>query len=173
MRRSTFSNTIARGPLIILLALLLAGCSHSGRVYEGTLDFPSGKWLRFEPRELKAQIPNAEDCYELHVSALIDTTLYRESSLPLTIKITSQQGETRTIFASLSLRSNDGHSLGEPAPDGAPGALHFGQRIREYFYFNTSGAHTISIGQRTSRYEIQGIRQVCFSVSKANIELPK
>ena len=150
--------------------LLLAGCSPSDTVYEGSVDFAGGKWLRFEPRELKVDIPDADECYELHISAVIDTALYHEAALPLTLKVTSGHGESRTLFADLLLHARDGHSLGQP---NAGSRLVFTQRIREYFYFNSKGSHTVTIGQRTSRYEIDGIQRLTFTVRKAHIELPK
>ena len=157
-----------------LLLLPLASCSRPDTVAESVLDLPSGgKWLRFEPQEVTVSIPNSDDCYELHVSAIIDTALYRGSSLPLTLKVSTPQGERRTIFADLLLVARDGHTLGQPCPDGPAGSLLFNQRIREYFYFNQPGDHTVSIGQRTTRYEIQGIRQVRFTVRKAKLEYPK
>ena len=150
--------------------LLPAGCSPSDTVYEGSVDFAGGKWLRFEPHELKVDIPNADDCYELIITAVIDTALYHQSALPLTLKVTSGQGETRTLFADLLLHARDGHSLGQPD---AGSRLVFTQRVREYFYFNTKGTHTVTIGQRTSRYEIDGIQRLTFTVRKAHIELPQ
>ena len=153
------------------LLLLLSSCEHSDTVFQSTIDIAGGVWQRFEPRQIEADIPNADDCYELHISALIDTTAYCQPSLPLTIQITSPHGETRTLFASLPLHSRDGHSLGQPNGEG--GVLLFNQRVREYFYFNHPGTHTVSIGQRTSRYEIRGIRQLQFTVRKAKLEYPK
>ena len=155
------------------LLVSLASCSRPDTVFEGTLDFPSGEWLRFEPQQITAQIPNADDCYEIHLSAIIDTAVYHQPALPVTIKITSPAGERRTLFADLLLQARDGHSLGQPVNGHTSTSLQFNQRIREYFYFNQPGDHTVSIGQRTSRYQIQGIRQVQFTIRKAKLEYPK
>ena len=164
MKKLTITRLLA---LTILLAL--ASCGNK-TAYQESVTLPADTWLRFEPRELSLDIANTEDCYEIYVEADIDTSRYREEALPLTFKMTSNQGETRTFFASLMLRSKDGHTLGQPAEGGY---LHYRQRVKEYFYFNVPGQHTLSIGQRTSRYEIKGIHRVGIIIQKAQLEYPK
>lgn len=158
-------------PLLLLAACLglFAACGN-GSVYQESVTFPSQSWQRFEPREFHIDIANADDCYQIHVAADIDTHRYRETALPLTFKMTSAQGETRTFFASLMLRSKDGHTLGHPNSDGT---MHYRQQVKEYFYFNSTGSHTLSVGQRTSRYEINGICKVEITIDKAQLEYPK
>ena len=152
------------------LLVSFASCTSNNTVFETSLQVPSATWLRFEPLQFTVDVPNAEDCYELHLALDIDTLRYRESALPLTLAIVSPEGETRTLYATVMLRSKDGHSLGQPDKDGH---LVFSQRIREYFYFNQKGTHTVTVGQRTSRYEIKGIHRIDFSIRKAKLELPQ
>ena len=153
----------------IFILLLTASCSNH-EVYSESYSFPSETWMRFEPHTFEANIPNSEECYELYVTLDIDTLRYREQALPLTFKVISDQGETRTFFASVMLRSSDGNSLGQS--DGQ-GHLIFRQRVKDYFYFNQPGHYSVSIGQRTSRYEIKGIRKITFTVNKAKLEMPE
>ena len=160
-------------PLLVLTTFFLfffVPCSSNDTVFETSVEVPSATWLRFEPLQFTVDVPNAEDCYELHLALDIDTLRYRESALPLTLSVVSPEGETRTLYTTMMLRSKEGHSLGQPDKDGH---LVFPQRIREYFYFNQKGTHTVTVGQRTSRFEIKGIHRIDFSIRKAKLELPK
>jgi len=158
-----------RLPLLVFSFYLLVSCGSADKtVFDQTVDIPNATWMRFEPTTFSVDVPNADDCYELSVALDIDTARYRETALPLIVKIESEAekstgtpGETRTLFATVMLR-----------PETQDGTL-FRQRIREYFYFNRAGTYNVTVGQRTSHYELPGIRKVGFTIRKAQLELPK
>jgi len=45
--------------------------------------------------------------------------------------------------------------------------------VRQYFFFSTASSHTITLGQRTNKYEIHGIRNLNFRIEKAKLEYPE
>lgn len=156
--------------VLLLSAALLSSCQRGGVVYDGTKELPEGRWMRFEPTEFDIDVRSAEDCYEIEAVLVLDTSRFREAALPIVLKVVSPAGETRTLFSTIMLKGTDGRCLAQGSQAG--GCL-FRQRVREYFYFNNKGAHRISVGQRTSRYEISGIHSIGITISKAQLELPK
>ena len=145
--------------MVFSFGLLVSCVSPNSTVFDQTVTLPNAKWMRFEPTAFSVDVPNVDDCYELIVALDIDTARYKQNSLPLIVRIASPSGETRTLFATAILHPQDGSV--------------YRQRIREYFYFNQRGVHSVSIGQQTSRYELAGIRSVGFTIRKAQLELPK
>lgn len=149
--------------------LLLAACGNNV-IYDESLSFPGNTWNRFEPVDFNVNISKPDDCYNITLTALIDTNRYTDAGLPVTVKTYGPQGETRTLFSTIVLRNVNGNWLGKPADNGQ---MEFSQPIREYFFFNDKGNHRFNIAQRTHKYDIQGIMQLNLVIEKAKIEYPK
>lgn len=154
--------------LVAALLLLFASCG-SKTVFDDSRTFAGDTWKRFEPEQFEADIANADDCYDIYVTVTIDTARFRESALPLTVKLSNENRETRTLFGTVVLRNREGTWMGQFDSQGLLTCRH---KLRDYFFFNSAGLQEIQIGQRTSKYEISGIRQLGLTIVKAELELP-
>lgn len=151
-----------------LLLLLFASCG-SKTVYDDTHTIAGSAWQRFEPETFEADIKNVDDCYDIYVTVVVDTARFREAALPLTVKMSNDNRETRTLFGTVILRDREGSWLGQFDSQGRLTVRH---KLRDYFFFNSPGRQQIQIGQRTSKYEIEGIQRLGLAIVKADLELP-
>lgn len=152
----------------ILLMLLFCSCGQKV-ILDQDRTFANATWMRFEPENFEVNATNTDDCYNFYITAHIDTALFRDNGLPLMLEMVSPDGETRTIFPSLVLRNHEGNWLGEFND----GVLTVQQMVRQFYFFNSVGTHTIHLSQRTSKYQIEGIRDINFRIEKAKIEYPE
>ncbi|MCQ2295196.1 MAG: hypothetical protein MJZ67_06035 [Bacteroidales bacterium] len=155
--------------LSLLLPLLLLCSCNRGVLFEAHTDLPGDTWLRFEPLQYTINATSYEDCYNFTISADIDTAQFHEAGLPIMMTITSPDGETRTHFSSLLLRNHEGNWLGEFHD----GYLHINQLVRQFYFFNTKGDHTLSLSQRTNKYEIRGVHHIHVLVERVKVDLPE
>ena len=155
--------------LLILGAMALCSCGKKTLIDE-TRTFENDTWLRFTPESYQVEAPNTEDCYNFLVSLTVDTTRYREAAVPITMEIESPQGEKRTLFSTMIFRNAEGKTVAQANPDGTLTAT---QNVRQFYFFNTTGQHKITIGQRTSKYEIRGMKALHFTIQKAKLEYPE
>lgn len=158
--------------ILPLLFTLVLFCSCGQKVLlDEECTFPNNKWMRFdEPAQFIFSSKNTEDFYNFIFSASIDTSRYRQNGLPITLQLSSPNGETRTMFSDIVLRNFQGNWLGEFDEHGI---LHVSQQIRQFYSFNTQGDYTIKISQRTNKYEIDGINGIHLRIEEAKIEYPK
>ena len=161
------SHIAALGTL--LCTALLCSCANKTLLDE-TRTFQNDTWMRFQPEKFQVEAPNTEDCYNFVLSVTVDTMRYRQPSVPVTIEIESPSTEKRTLFSTLVLRNQDGKWLAHANPDGTMSAT---QTVRQFYFFNTTGTHTVTIGQRTNKYEIHGIKSLHLNVTKAKLEYPE
>ncbi len=155
---------------ILLTAILFCSCGQKVLLDE-ECTFPNNKWMRFDaPAQFSFTSDNTEDFYNFILTASIDTTLYHQNGLPVTIEMSSPNGETRTMFADIVLRNYQGNWLGEFDDQGI---MHVTQQIRQFYTFNATGDYTIKISQRTNKYEIEGINGIRFRIEEAKIEYPE
>jgi len=152
-------------PLLLLCATLLSGCG-SKSILDATTTFDGGIWFRFKPEKYIFTVPSAEDCYNIDLTTVIDTSRYCEDALPVILTLASPEGETRTMFYTVILRNRSGNFLGEFSDEGR---LVCHSRIREYFYFNTEGQFSIEFGQRTHKYQIEGIESTRLQITKGKL----
>lgn len=155
--------------LPFLALIMLCSCGHKV-ILEESRSFNNSTWLRFEPEHFVVHADNTEDCYNFYVTLHVDTTLFRETGLPIMLETKSPEGETRTLFSTVLLRNHEGSWLGEFGNDGT---LEVTQMVRQFYFFNVKGDHTIDLSQRTSKYEIRGIRDLNFKIEKTKIEYPE
>ena len=56
------------------------------------------------------------------------------------------------------------------------GTMTVTQTVRQFYFFNTPGHHSVNLSQRTNKYEIHGIKALHFKVEeaiqKANVGIP-
>ncbi|MBQ0160872.1 MAG: hypothetical protein KBT28_09680 [Bacteroidales bacterium] len=154
--------------LLTFAALLLASCGNKV-ILDQSSQFKDDIWLRFQPESFSASVKNIDDCYNFTVTLDVDTSRYHEAGLPLMIEVKSPEGETRTIFSTILLRNHEGNILGEFVD----GHLRVSQMVRQFYFFNIPGEHTISLSQRTSKYEIRGIHNLNFRIEKAKLVYPE
>ena len=155
--------------LAAVALLLCAGCGRKPLLDESRT-FANDTWMRFEPEQFKVDVANTDDCFNFEVFVTVDTARYRESSIPLMLEVESPDHEKRTLFSPPSLRNYNGNCLGTFTDEGY---LVGHQTVRDYYFFNTKGEHTLSLGQRTSKYEIKGIKELRLTIRKAELEYPK
>lgn len=156
--------------ILPLLALFLLCSCGKQTILDSTHTFNQSKWLRFEPESFSAEAPNTDDCFNFIVSIQFDTTVYREAGLPLMMEITSPAGDTRTLFSTIVLRNHENHWMGEFDNNGM---LNVTSVIKQFYFFNVVGTHTIKLSQRTSKYEIGGINNINLKIEKTKIEYPE
>lgn len=154
--------------LAAALLLLFASCG-SKTIYDDSHTFAGDIWKRFEPEQFEADIKNVDDCYDIYVTVTVDTALFRENALPLTMKLSNDNRETRTLFGTVILRNREGTWMGQFDNQGRLTCRH---KLRDYFFFNSAGRQDIQISQRTSKYEIRGVKRLGLSIIKAEVELP-
>ena len=53
------------------------------------------------------------------------------------------------------------------------GTMTVTQTVRQFYFFNTPGHHSVNLSQRTNKYEIHGIMALHFKVEKAKLEYPE
>ena len=161
MKRTVLSLLLFCG-----LALLTA-CGNKA-VFDETHTI-TGAWNRFEPENFTVDIQNAEELYDLFLCVSVDTARYRENSLPIHVNVISPVGERRMFPCSITLRDRTGAWKGE----WRDGLLVVDKRVRECFSFNREGEHSITVGQGTHYYDINGIRSLRLRLSPTEMEYPE
>lgn len=157
--------------ILPLIFTLLLFCSCGKKVLlDQDHTFANATWMRFEPETFQVEAPNTDDCYNFYITAHIDTNVFHENGLPLIIEMISADGETRSHFPSLLLRNHEGTWMGD---FDSQGILTVKQMVRQFYFFNSVGTHTIHVSQRTSKYQIEGIRDINLRIEKAKIEYPE
>lgn len=156
--------------ILPLLTLVLFCACGKNVLIDDTHSFNNAKWLRFEPESFSVEAPNTDDCFNFIVTLQIDTAAFHEAGLPLMIEVNSPVGDTRTLFSTLLLRNHENHWMGDI---NSQGILEVSQVVRQFYFFNSVGTHSINISQRTSKYEIHGINSIKFKVEKTKIVYPE
>ena len=154
---------------ILLATTLLCSCGNNV-LLDDTRTFNNDTWLRFEPEQFEVTPKSTDDCYNFLLTLTIDTNRYHETGLPVMLEIDNSNHEKRTLFSTLVLRNHNGNWMGTFDEQGN---LIITQAVRQYFFFSSTSPHTINVGQRTSKYEIHGIRSLNFKVEKAKLEYPE
>ena len=151
----------------LLCSFLVAACG--GKVVvDDTHTFESDRWQSFEPQVFDFNIRNAEDCYDIYVTAVIDTALYHEKMLPLAVNLTGASGESRVFRYDMVVRDKNSW-IGEYRD----GLLYSKRCIRQYFFFNGTGQFSLTFKQITSRYELSGIHALMLRIERSKLEYPK
>lgn len=154
--------------LIVLAAITMASCGNDV-IYNETRTFDNETWLRQQPETFDFEVSNIEDCYNIYVTFRLDTADLRGNDLPLINNLYTEEGERRMWYGSIHLRNADGTWLHKLEGKYVVGE----QKIREYFFFNAKGMHTLEIGQGTSRYEIHGVGSFGVRIEKAKLVYPE
>lgn len=147
-----------------LFILLFAACSNK-QVLDEERVFNRGIWNRFTPEVFSFDVPDAEDFYHIDITFVIDTALYRYTEVPLTLNLESPAGEKRFIPTTVPLKEH-GRWRGEMRD----GYRVVTGRTRSYFSFNHTGTHHLAVGQRTSQYDLEGVRGMTVNITKAKID---
>lgn len=154
---------------LLAAALLFCSCGRKELINE-TRTFANNTWLRFQPESFSVQADNTDDCFNFYLTMHIDTSLFHEAGLPVMIEMKSSEGENRTLFNTILFRNHEGTWLGNIDNNGI---LEVTQMVRQFYFFNVTGTHTVDVSQRTSKYEISGIHDMTFKIEKAKIEYPE
>lgn len=155
--------------LTFLLATAFASCNNKTLLNEDHT-FVNDTWQRFKPEHFDVNVTRPDDCYNFLLTITFDTSRYHQNSLPIILEIESPDHEKRTLFSTLLLRNNNGNWLGSFSETGD---LVISQTIRQFYFFNTTGTHSVNLSQRTSKYEIYGIRNLNLTIEKVEVELPE
>lgn len=155
--------------LPVLALLLFCSCSKS-TLFEEERTFANNTWFRLQPEHFSVKATNTDDCYNFLFSVTLDTALYGETALPIMMEIESPDHEKRTLFSTILLRNREGNYLGEFDEQGH---LCVTQMVRQFYFFNAKGEHSINIGQRTTKYEIRGIHNIKLQLNKVKLEYPE
>lgn len=154
----------------ILLAIfgVLLLCSCNKPLLDDERTFDKGVWNRFTPEVYEVNVGNIEDYYNIDVTAVIDTAVYRYKTVPLLFNIYSPNGEQRSFYAEVPFTEN-GRWRGEMLP-GTKSMRTADRRIRSFFSFNSTGKHRMEIVQTTSQYDLEGIHSIRVTISKAPLD---
>ncbi len=150
----------------IISTLLLCSCTNKS-ILDDERTFDNGVWNRFTPEVFEVNVGNIEDYYNIDVTAVIDTAVYRYQTVPLLFNIYSPAGEQRSFYAEVPFTEN-GRWRGEMLPNSTLRTAN--RRIRAFFSFNSTGTHRMEIGQTTSQYDLEGIRSIHVTISKAPLD---
>ena len=149
--------------LLSLLPLTLASCNKN--ILDEEREFGGDTWNRFTPEVFETQVNNVEAYYNIDLTVSIDTTVFRYTSLPLTVNIYSPNGEHRMFYSEVPLKEN-GRWKGETDDGRRKASTH----IRTFFSFNGKGEHRIEIGQATSQYDLEGIHSIELEIYKIKLD---
>ena len=153
----------------LLTALLFCSCSKK-TLFEESRTFANDTWLRFQPEQFTVNATSTDDCYNFNLTITFDTSRFHGSSLPIMMTLESPDHETRTLFSTIMLRTNQGAWLGNFDNNGN---LVITQQIRQFYFFNVKGNHSINLSQRTSKYEIHGIKGINLKLDKVELDYPE
>lgn len=149
--------------LLSLLPLTLASCNKN--ILDEEREFGGDTWNRFTPEMFETHVNNVEAYYNIDLTVSIDTTVFRYTSLPLTVNIYSPNGEHRMFYSEVPLKEN-GRWKGETDDGRRKASTH----IRTFFSFNGKGEHRIEIGQATSQYDLEGIHSIELEIYKIKLD---
>lgn len=150
-------------------SVLLAACSGNSTIYQQTHTFTNNTWMRFEPEVFEVPVDNADECYDIHMSARLDTTLYQLGDLPLIINVYSPDGQRRMFNGHIQVRDKDNHLTGHTTGR----FVDVTAKVTRYFYFNSPGTHRIEVKNNISKYELRGIANFAMRVEKSPIVYPE
>lgn len=156
-------NRIIALLLLSFLSLNLASCSKN--IIDEEREFGGDTWNRFKPEVFETHVSNIDAYYNIDLSVSIDTTVFRYTSLPLTVNIYSPNGEHRMFYSEVPLKEN-GRWKGEIDDGRRKASTH----IRTFFSFNGKGEHRIEIGQATSQYDLEGIHSIELEIYKIKLD---
>lgn len=156
--------------LFAIFGVLLL-CSCNKPLLDDERTFANDVWNRFTPEVFEVNVDNIEDYYNIDVTAVIDTAIYRYLTVPLLFNLYSPNGEQRSFYAEVPFTEN-GRWRGEMLPgEKKAGTLRTAsRRIRAFFSFNRKGTHRMEINQTTSQYDLEGIHSIHVTISKAPLD---
>lgn len=154
---------------LLLGVMLLCSCGKKV-LLDDTRTFANDTWLRFQPEQFELTPSSTDDCYNFILTVTIDTSRFHETGLPIIMELDNANHEKRTLFSTLVLRNHNGSWMGNFDEQGY---LVLTQSVRQYFFFSSTATHSLSLGQRTSKYEIHGIRSINLKIEKAKLEYPE
>ena len=153
---------------LCILLLSMVSCGGKKTLFDETQNI-AGTWNRFENKTFTVPVTNTDDYFDIYMKVAVDTTLFRQSSLPLNVNIYSPDGERRMFRASVPLRDRQGL----PAGTVEHGRMVVDRKVRDLFSFNSKGDYRIEVGQATHLYDIKGVKQITLHIEKAELALPE
>ena len=138
-----------------ILIALLAGCSGGGNIYEQYVEFPDGKWERFEKLDFDIPIEKTGREYDIYLVLEYDVN-FPDEKLPLHIIMEMPGGEERIKEYHPRLRSHKGIIYGEINENRATQEV----LLRRKYAFREAGTATIDIECFYPKYTIDGIYKV-------------
>ena len=150
-----------------LFLSLLSSCTGKS-ILDEERTFENNVWNRFTPEVFEFSVGNIDDYYNIDVTAVIDTAVYRYRTVPLLINLNSPNGEQRSFYSEVPFTEN-GRWRGEMLSSNSS-LRSASRRIRAFFSFNSTGSHRMEIGQTTSQYDLEGIRSIHVTISRAPLD---
>lgn len=153
---------------LLLASMTFISCGKKV-ILDETRTFSNDTWMRFQPEHFDVTPASTDDCYNFLVTVTLDTARYRENGLPVMMELESPDHERRTLFSTILLRNDRGSWMGEFGDDGL---LTVTKMVRQYYFFSSTATHSLNLGQRTSKYEIHGIRSLNLHIERAKLDIP-
>lgn len=155
---------------ILLFASVLLFCSCGKKVlFEESRTFANHTWYRFEPEKFMVNATSVDDCYDIYITAQVDTGQFHAAELPLSVNLYSPNGDRRMFPTTLVLRDAHGGWQGEIKG----GVLTVTKNVRPYFFFNSKGEYRVELAQTTHYYEVHGVQTIELKLVKAELEYPE
>lgn len=154
--------------LLVTIVILFSSCGKQV-LFEEVHTFTNSKWMRFEPEKFMVNATSVDDCYDIYISLLVDTSQYHAAEVPLSVNLYSPNGDRRMFPTTIVLKDANGGWQG--SIEGK--VLTVTKNVRPYFFFNSKGEYRIELAQTTHYYEIQGIRSIELKLIKAELEYPE
>ena len=152
--------------LIMLLGcMVLASCG--GFYYSDETTIAGGVWNSFEPRRFDFEWKKPELCVDLSLKVAVDTSVYHEPNLPVIVKISGPEGESRQFRTQINILDREGKLMGEVNEEGMAVC---DETVRPHMFFNTKGTQQIEITQGTSKYNLCGIHKIGIELKKSKLK---
>lgn len=156
--------------LSVIATITLASCNNGPQViFQEYKTFTNEKWLRQDDQKFELNIKNIDDCYNIYACMKLDTSFVRGREMPLIMNLYSENGERRNWRSMIYLKDNNGAWMFPIEGK----YLVVDHKVKEYFFFNSTGSHRLEIHHGTDRYELNGVNQMGIRIEKAELVYPK
>ncbi|MBR1765438.1 MAG: hypothetical protein IJ745_00175 [Bacteroidales bacterium] len=169
-RTSLVRKKFTRIAILSLLTLGIFSCGGKDTLVDDTRTFGDKGWNRFKPEVFSVDVKDADNYYQIDFEVVVDTSLMRTNTLPLTVNLFSPSGDRRMFYASISLIENN-RWKGEPQPGRTKEGLRLlRQTIRPFFTFNSNGEFRMEIGQASSQFDLDAVKSFRLDIERTEID---
>ena len=153
-------------PLLTIAMLFFCSCKNQDQtILDESRTFTQRSWNRVTPEVFTVDIKNAQDYYNIDFQVIIDTTIFNQQDLPLTVNIYSPRNERRFFYSTIVLKQN-----GRWRGTVVTGKRVIDHRAKRLFSFNSVGAHRMEIGQATVYHDLIGVESLQTKITRASLD---